>query len=71
MKVGVEIDCCEGNEESRRCLRDRCPIYVEAKWNIQKSWSYVGTGFGNLYGEPTHRQFLNEVAANIKKQKRS
>lgn len=63
----IEVNCCEGNDESIRCLKDRCPIYAKAQERIQGSWPYVGTGFGNLYGNPSHQSFLNGVREDIEK----
>lgn len=58
----IELSCCEGNEEYRnQCLKDRCPIYDLAKREIRSNWPYVGTGYGNLYGNPDHETYLARV----------
>ena len=61
------VKCCEGNDDRQEaCLRDRCPHYRKAKLEIEASWpSYVGTGFGNLHGNPSHWHFLEKVKDNI------
>ncbi|MFA5841015.1 MAG: hypothetical protein WC847_01960 [Candidatus Paceibacterota bacterium] len=61
------VKCCEGKDDGQgSCLRDRCPQYKKAKSEIEKSWpTYVGTGFGNLHGNPSHWHFLEKVKDNI------
>jgi hypothetical protein len=61
----VEVTCCEGKDEFGQCLRDRCPNYAKAQERVMSDWPYVGTGFGNLYGEPTHQHFLSGVREDI------
>jgi len=57
--------CCQGKDElSRRCRRRECACYLRAISEVRASWPYEGTGFGNLYGEPTHAQFLRQVRRN-------
>jgi hypothetical protein len=63
MKISVE--CCEGKGES--CLEDRCPIYRKAKEEIDRNWPYIGTGFGNLYGNPDKKRYLIKVREGVNK----
>jgi len=67
----VQVTCCEGKDKHGDCLRDRCPHYAKAKERIQRGWPYVGTGFGNLYGNPTHGHFLGGVREDLAKQSSS
>lgn len=62
----IEVNCCEGSPVYRdQCLKTRCPIYTEAKSDVQGSWPYVGTGFGNLYGNPSEAHYLSKVRENL------
>lgn len=62
----VSIDCCDGNDNiHNQCLRDICPKYQEARRKVEKDWPYVGTGFGNLYGNPGRVHFLAKVRETI------
>ena len=74
MKIDIrrEIECCEGNPEiNRACYRNGCPLYQEARVQVDRSQPrvpYVGTGFGSLYGEPkrpTEAQYLAKVRENL------
>lgn len=64
----IEVNCCEGYDNGS-CLRDRCPIYRKAKEKVEAEWPYMGTGFGNAYGNPGHGHFLEEVREEIKRMK--
>ncbi len=66
-KIKIALSCCEGKEKSGNCLRDLCPHYDKAKYRIIGSWPYVGTGFGNLYGNPGHGHFLTGVREDLAK----
>ena len=57
----VVLTCCEGEDRYGLCLKERCPLYAQAERTVQRTWPYVGTGFGNLYGNPTHDHFLSAV----------
>lgn len=61
----ITLSCCEGKDQSGRCLKDRCPLYAKAQQKVQRAWPYVGTGFGNLYGNPTHTHLLSAVQEDI------
>lgn len=63
----LKVKCCEGNEGRQEpCLGVRCPFYKKAKLEIEKAWpSYVGTGFGNLHGNPSHWHVLERVKDTI------
>ncbi len=62
----ITIDCCEGlPEKSYLCIGSRCPNYQKAEDNIEKSWPYVGTGYGNLHGNPTKSLILDEVRKTL------
>lgn len=61
----ITLSCCEGEDRYGRCLRDRCPLYAKAQQKVQRAWPYVGTGFGNLYGNPTHARFLSAVREDV------
>lgn len=64
----IKLECCEGNPQyESHCLRDRCSIYRAAKHEVQRTWPYVGTGFGNMYGNPSESHYLAQVRANISK----
>jgi hypothetical protein len=64
----ITIECCEGNERyPGHCLKNRCPIYRKAKNEVNQSWPYVGTGYGNLYGNPSHSDYLAEVRSILNK----
>jgi hypothetical protein len=69
MKI-IEVACCEGDDKSGRCLKDRCPMYRKAKEQIQSNWPYTGTGFGNLHGDPSHQHFLNRVKRDIEEEQK-
>lgn len=62
----IQLDCCEGKDE-RICLKDRCPHYRKARARVQQNWPYVGTGFGNLYGNPKIGHFLAAVREDLAK----
>lgn len=64
----IETECCEGIESKygMKCLQDRCPTYKGTKEVVDQGWPYVGTGFGNLYGNPGHDRYLAEVRASLK-----
>lgn len=64
----VEVTCCEGNDQRGTCLRHRCPHYQKAWSEVTSRWPYCGTGFGNLYGNPTHEHFLARVRRNLEQQ---
>jgi hypothetical protein len=64
----IQVTCCEGKDDGN-CMRGRCPHYARAKERVQRGWPYIGTGFGNLYGNPSHQNFLREVRENVSKQK--
>jgi hypothetical protein len=65
-----EQKCCEGNDrDEHRCLKSRCPIYEECRRAIDSKWPYVGTGFGNLYGNPSHGTYLARVREFSKRRK--
>lgn len=58
----IVVRCCDGQEKyENQCLRNNCPNYRAAEKEVQTNWPYVGTGFGNLYGNPTHGHFLARV----------
>ena len=61
------VKCCEGDDSRQgSCLKDRCPLYRKAKSEVEVSWpSYVGTGFGNLHGNPSHWHFLEKVKDKV------
>lgn len=62
----VEVECCEGSEKYRdQCLRRKCPIYKEAEHEVDRRWPYMGTGFGNAYGNPGHGHYLEQVKEDI------
>lgn len=62
----IEVECCEGSPRYKdQCLKDKCPIYSEAKADVQSGWPYVGTGFGNLYGNPSEAHYLSKVRENL------
>jgi hypothetical protein len=65
----ITVECCGGNERyPGYCLKDRCPIYRKVKNKIDQSWPYVGTGYGNLYGNPSHSEYLTEVKSVMNKE---
>lgn len=69
-KVTRTIQCCEGHEQRRgECEKGQCPLYQAAKSAVDGSWLYVGTGFGNLYGNPSHNTYLERVKYNVAKEK--
>ena len=58
----IKFECCAGNEKySGHCIKTRCPIYQKVKEVVDRAWPYVGTGFGNLYGNPNHEIYISEV----------
>ncbi len=58
----IKLKCCAGNEKySGHCIKTRCPIYRKAEETVDRAWPYIGTGFGNLYGNPDHACYLSEV----------
>ncbi len=62
----IKITCCDGIEEYPGiCLRDRCPNYRKAREQVDRSWPYVGTGYGNMYGNPGVGRYLAQVRANV------
>ena len=62
----IELGCCEGQPSYKdQCLRDRCPIYTEARGEIDKKWPYAGTGVGNLYRNPSQAHYLSKVRENL------
>lgn len=68
----IKIKCCDGNEEYEgQCLKSKCPWYVKARQMVDVRWSRVPTGFGNLYGEPQHNDFLSQVRTDIKHEEKS
>ena len=72
MDKEIKLSCCEGRETSYGyCLKDRCPNYHEAKEYIDRHWPYTGTGYGNLYGWPTHSIYLAQVRRWIDPEKES
>ena len=66
MKVRITINCCEG-KNGGHCLENLCPHYQKAKERIVRNWPYVGTGFGNMYGNPGHNNFLAGVRNDLAK----
>jgi hypothetical protein len=65
----IKLECCDGNEKyTGRCLKDRCPNYRRAEEEVRRKWPYQGTGFGNLYGNPTHGHVLAEVRRQLDSQ---
>jgi len=67
MDMEIKICCCQGVEHySGQCLRDRCPHYSEAECQVWARWPWTPTGFGNLHGEPSHKDFLTKVRENIR-----
>ena len=68
-QIRIVIECCDGEEtRPNKCLRERCPRYMSAKNEVERAWPFVGTGFGNLYGNPTHERILGTVRENMKKE---
>ncbi|KKR12024.1 MAG: hypothetical protein UT39_C0001G0079 [Candidatus Woesebacteria bacterium GW2011_GWA1_39_21] len=62
----IEITCCDGVEKYPGiCLKDGCPNYRKAREQVDSSWPYVGTGYGNLYGNPSISHYLAQVRKNI------
>lgn len=62
----AEIECCEGLEKYQgECLQRNCPIYKQAEEQVDHNWPYVGTGFGNLYGNPTANHYKRKVVENL------
>lgn len=62
----IELNCCEGKPANiQQCLKDRCPIYNQAKREVQSGHPYVGTGYGNLYPEPTDKDYLARVRKRV------
>ena len=67
----IKLECCCGSENyDGHCLKDRCPHYRQAQEEVSSSWPYVGTGFGNLHGNPKHSHFLSKVRENLKDKKK-
>jgi hypothetical protein len=63
----IEVECCEGREGyGGHCIKSRCPIYRGVQENVDGAWPYTETGFGNLYGNPTHEIYLAEVRDGVK-----
>lgn len=68
----ITIECCGGIESYHgQCLRKHCPNYSKAQHEVSNSWHYVGTGYGNLYGEPTHSNILSKVRDNLEENESS
>lgn len=67
--VKFKLECCQGSPSSTGCdcHRDLCPHYKKARQRVQQGWPYVGTGFGNLYGNPNHGHFLTAVREDFAK----
>ncbi|MBI5044461.1 MAG: hypothetical protein HZC02_00905 [Candidatus Levybacteria bacterium] len=66
----IAIRCCEGNERYKgECLKDRCPVYSQARREVDRSWPYVGTGFGNLYGNPEESTYLAQTRGLVASKK--
>jgi len=60
----VEVECCCGNEfYSMPYLRFRCPIYKTIEKMLGRP--YIETGFGNLYGSPSHDSIMEAVKASV------
>jgi hypothetical protein len=63
----IKIKCCEGHEkQAGECLKDKCPWYVSAIQKVQNGWPRAKTGYGNLYGEPKHPDYLKQVREDVK-----
>jgi hypothetical protein len=68
----IEIECCEGNESyAWKCIQSRCPIYSKAATTVYQNWPRANSGFGNLYGHPTHEACLEQVRKDILNDKKS
>lgn len=67
MSIKIELECCQGKERySGQCLRDRCPVYREAKSDVNRTWPRMPTGFGNAWGEPRHKNYISEVINSLR-----
>jgi len=56
----IIVQCCEG-KDGRNCFKNRCALYREAKATTEAGFPNISTGFGNLYGDPSHEDFLARV----------
>lgn len=66
----IKVNCCEGNELYQgHCVKWRCSIYKKAKESMKRSHPYVGTGFGNLYGNLDHQDYLSRVREHFRAKK--
>lgn len=64
----IKVNCCEGSEQyPEHCLKWRCPIYKKVQESMDRSHPYVGTGFGNLYGNLGHLDYLSKVWVDSRK----
>ncbi len=63
----IEVNCCGGSPTHRdQCLKEKCPIYSKAQSEVERTWPYVPTGFGNLWGDPSEAHYLSRVRENLK-----
>ena len=68
----ITLECCDGTEiYPNRCLRGLCPVYQSAQNKVDSTWPYIGTGYGNLYGNPSHITYLDRVRNNLEKSNKS
>ena len=62
----IEVQCCEGMERYQgQCLTRRCPTYVSASDEVDKSWVRLSTGFGNAPRMPDHGNYLAKIRNEI------
>lgn len=61
-EIKITINCCDGEPKpGKPCLGELCPRYSRAVREVNRTWPYVGTGYGNLYGNPDKIHYLSKV----------
>lgn len=66
------INCClitEAERPSTWCA-EKCRLYAEARVEVMLKRPYIGTGYGNLYGEPSLVSIRGEARRILAQEKR-
>ena len=67
------INCCliNGTENPSYWCAEKCGLYIKAKSKADSKHPYLGTGYGNLYGEVSLASIRAEARRTLARIKKS